>query len=106
MVQKLLQLGELTIIDMPLQNKPVLTDGRIFDDKEKAVKNKSIVDYAFLGGLVHANKENIKELHKEGVVGFKSFIGPVSTDYRSLNIGEARNEHITIHHGYGNLIKK
>ncbi|ENZ32759.1 MULTISPECIES: allantoinase AllB [Clostridium] len=82
--------GITTIIDMPLQNKPALTDGRIFNDKEKAVKNKSIVDYAFLGGLVHANKENIKELHKEGVVGFKSFIGPVSTDYRSLNIGEAR----------------
>lgn len=83
--------GITTIIDMPLQNKPALTTKDIFIHKAEAVNDKSVVDYAFLGGLIDTNKDNIRGLNDEGVVGFKSFIGPVSTDYRSLNIGEARD---------------
>ena len=36
--------GITTIIDMPLQNEPALTDGKIFDDKCKVVSSNAYVD--------------------------------------------------------------
>jgi allantoinase len=44
--------GFTTIIDMPLQNEPALTDAGIFDKKVQAVSSKAYVDYCFWGGLV------------------------------------------------------
>lgn len=82
--------GITTIIDMPLQNEPALTDGKIFDDKYKAVSPNAYVDYCFWGGLVDYNLESLTELDAKGCVAFKSFIGPVSPDYVSLTMGQVR----------------
>lgn len=82
--------GVTTIIDMPMQNEPALTDKDIFLNKEKAVASNALVDYCFWGGLVDYNFDKLAELDEAGVVAFKSFIGPVSPDYTSLNIGQAR----------------
>lgn len=82
--------GITTIIDMPLQNEPALTDGKIFDDKYNAVSPNAYVDYCFWGGLVDYNLESLTELDSKGCVAFKSFIGPVSPDYVSLTMGQVR----------------
>lgn len=43
--------GYTTIVDMPLQNEPALTDALIFDKKEETVSPNAYVDYCFWGGL-------------------------------------------------------
>jgi allantoinase len=82
--------GVTTIIDMPLQNTPALTNKDIFKKKHNAIKEKALVDYAFWGGLVDSNIENISELYDAGIVGLKAFLGPVSPDYSTINMGLAR----------------
>lgn len=82
--------GCTTIIDMPLQNEPAMTDAKIFDMKEDAVSPNAYVDYCFWGGLVDYNLDKLKGLDDKGCVAFKSFIGPVSPDYVSLTIGQAK----------------
>jgi allantoinase len=82
--------GFTTIVDMPLQNEPALTDGKIFDKKIEAVAPNAYVDYCFWGGLVDYNLDKLPELDAKGCVAFKSFIGPVSPDYVSLTIGQAK----------------
>lgn len=82
--------GFTTLIDMPLQNEPALTDGTIFDRKERAVSGRSYIDYCFWGGLVDYNLESLMELDEKGCVAFKSFIGPVSPDYVSLSLGQVK----------------
>lgn len=81
--------GYTTIIDMPLQNEPALTNAELFDKKVAAVDDNAYVDYCFWGGLVPDNFEDLKGLHDKGCVAFKSFIGPVSPDYSSLSYGQA-----------------
>lgn len=82
--------GITTIIDMPLQNEPALTDGKIFDKKIETVSPNAYVDYCFWGGLVDYNFSTLEELDNKGCVAFKSFIGPVSPDYVSLSMGQVR----------------
>ena len=82
--------GVTTVIDMPLQNEPALSDARIFERKHQAVADKALVDYAFLGAALDCNLDEFSGLDAAGVVGFKVFIGPVSPDYQSLNLGTIR----------------
>ena len=82
--------GVTTVIDMPLQNTPALTNGRIFDAKHERVGAKAYVDYSFWGGLVDDNMAELHELKERGCVAVKSFIGPVSPDYVSLSMGQVR----------------
>lgn len=82
--------GCTTIVDMPLQNEPAMTDAKLFDKKEEGVSPNAYVDYCFWGGLVEYNFDKLKELDAKGCVAFKSFIGPVSPDYVSLTIGQAK----------------
>lgn len=92
--------GYTTVIDMPLQNEPALTNAGLFDKKVEAVDQNAYVDYCFWGGLVPYNLEDLKGLHDKGCVAFKSFIGPVSPDYSSLNYGQAY-EAMEIIKGFG-----
>ncbi|MDU2064286.1 MAG: allantoinase AllB [Sporomusaceae bacterium] len=82
--------GFTTIVDMPLQNEPALTDEKILAKKLAHVSSNAYVDYCFWGGLVDYNFASLKELDAKGCVAFKSFIGPVSPDYVSLSIGQAK----------------
>ena len=81
--------GYTTIIDMPLQNEPAMTNAELFDIKDKKVGPNSFVDYCFWGGLIPTNFDDLEGLDEKGVVAFKSFIGPVSPDYSSLSYGQA-----------------
>ena len=80
--------GYTTVIDMPLQNEPALTNAELFDKKADAVGDKAYVDYCFWGGLVPDNFDDLEGLQEKGCVAFKSFIGPVSPDYSSLSCGD------------------
>lgn len=81
--------GYTTIIDMPLQNEPALTNAELFDRKVELVGPHAYSDYCFWGGLIPDNFEDLEGLHEKGCVAFKSFIGPVSPDYSSLTYGQA-----------------
>ena len=76
--------GYTTVIDMPLQNEPCMTNAETFDFKENKVSPNAYVDYCFWGGLTSYNFGDLKDLDEKGCVSFKSFIGPVSPDYESL----------------------
>lgn len=82
--------GVTTIIDMPLQNEPALTNAAVFTAKKKAISGRSHVDYAFWGGLVNDNLDDLEGMNAKGAVAFKAFIGPVSPDYSSVDMGLAR----------------
>lgn len=81
--------GYTTIVDMPLQNEPAMVNADAFDKKEAKVSPNAYVDYCFWGGLIDNNFKDLKDLDEKGCVAFKSFIGPVSPDYSSLNYGQA-----------------
>ncbi|NLL36292.1 MAG: allantoinase AllB [Fretibacterium sp.] len=95
--------GVTTVVDMPLQNEPALTDADIFARKHEAVREKALVDYAFWGGLTGDNLDKMRELHDAGVTAFKVFLGPVSPDYRTLNLGVVR-EGLEIAASFGGLV--
>ncbi len=88
--------GVTTVIDMPLQNEPALTTAQVFKAKEKAIAGRSHVDYAFWGGLVNDNVQELEGMDREGAVAFKAFIGPVSPDYSSIDMGLVRAALMTI----------
>lgn len=82
--------GTTTILDMPLQNEPALTSAAIYATKDKVFKSRSSVDYAFWGGLVADNLEDFVAMNEAGAIAFKAFIGPVSPDYSTVDMGTIR----------------
>ena len=95
--------GYTTIIDMPLQNEPALTTAELFERKKQMVEKNAYVDFAFWGGLVPDNFDELEKMWDLGCVAFKSFIGPVSPDYSSLNYGQAY-EAMKIIHGFNGKV--
>lgn len=89
--------GYTTVVDMPLQNEPAMINREIMNRKVSIISPQSYVDFALWGGLVDYNFEDLKGLDENGVVIFKSFIGPVSPDYVSLNYGQVREALEIIH---------
>lgn len=83
--------GITTIVDMPMQNEPALSTKDIFISKESIVSSNAYIDYSFYGALVNYNLKNLDELNTCGVVAFKSFFAPVSTDYTTLTTGQIRD---------------
>ena len=81
--------GVTTIVDMPLQNTPSLVNTEAFDNKVRVLEGKSYVDYAFWGGLIDSNLDQIEPLARRGVAALKSFISPSSPDYPSTPIPAA-----------------
>ncbi|MGI8966336.1 MAG: allantoinase AllB, partial [Limisphaerales bacterium] len=49
-------------------------DAESFDKKLFAAQKKSLTDFAFWGGLVPGNLDNLEELSERGVIGFKAFM--------------------------------
>ncbi len=82
--------GVTTIVDMPLQNEPALTTVELFDRKNSIVGPQAAVDFAFWGGLTENNLADLEGLHAKGAPAFKVFVGPVSPDYQTLNMGVIR----------------
>jgi allantoinase len=66
--------GVTTIVDMPLNSIPVTTDVEALKAKIESMQNKLWVDVALLGGVVPGNENQLAEMIKWGVVGFKCFM--------------------------------
>lgn len=79
--------GITTFVDMPLQNTPSLISAEIFRQKEKALEGKSYVDYAFWGGLVDNNLDELEGMQQCGAKAVKAFVSPSSPDYPSASVG-------------------
>lgn len=76
--------GVTTVMDMPLQNEPTVTNGEILKEKAAYLKGKSYVDYALYGGVTDTNLDDLEGECDAGAVALKVFLGPVSPDYRTL----------------------
>ncbi|MCM3454304.1 allantoinase [Heyndrickxia oleronia] len=68
--------GVTTFFDMPLNSTPPTINKENLELKRAAAKEKSIVNPRFWGGLVPQNIADLKELHENGVIGFKAFMSP------------------------------
>lgn len=80
--------GISTIIDMPLNNKPAVSNESIFEDKYNLIREKAFIDYGFWGALVNYNMDDLDGLNQKGTLAFKSFICDAGKDYTSLNLSE------------------
>ena len=72
--------GTTTFFDMPLNAHPPTIDAASFDLKLAAAQAVSLVDFAFWGGLVPGNLEQLDELAERGVVGYKAFMSNSGID--------------------------
>jgi allantoinase len=66
--------GGTAFFDMPLNAHPPTIDKPAFELKLAAAEQKSVVDFAFWGGLVPQNLDRLAELADCGVIGFKAFM--------------------------------
>jgi allantoinase len=66
--------GGTMFFDMPLNAHPPTIDAESFRLKLAAAQQRSLVDFAFWGGLVPGNLERLAELAACGVIGFKAFM--------------------------------
>lgn len=72
--------GGTCFFDMPLNSHPPVIDGDSFDRKLAAAEASSVVDFAFWGGLVPQNLDELETLAERGVVGFKAFMSNSGID--------------------------
>ena len=77
--------GVTTIIDMPMLNKPAVSDSKAFQDKWEIVREKAVCDYGFWGALVNYNFGDLEGLNEAGALAYKCFMCPVQDDYTSLD---------------------
>jgi allantoinase len=68
--------GVTSFVDMPLNSTPPTINKENLELKRSLSEKKSIVNPYFWGGLVPENIDNLKELHENGVLGFKAFMSP------------------------------
>ena len=66
--------GGTMFFDMPLNAHPPTLDAKSFREKQALAEQKSFVDFALWGGLVPHNLDQLDELARCGVIGFKAFM--------------------------------
>ncbi|MCL4130892.1 UNVERIFIED_CONTAM: hypothetical protein GTU68_005080, partial [Idotea baltica] len=66
--------GVTTLIDMPLNSRPVTTTVSALEQKRAAAENKCLVNVEFYGGLVPGNETELLGLLDAGVLGVKAFL--------------------------------
>lgn len=66
--------GVTTVIDMPLNAIPPTTTVAGLREKIAAAQGQCWVDVGFYGGIVPGNADELKDLVKAGVRGFKGFL--------------------------------
>ncbi len=72
--------GYTSLVDMPLNSIPATTSVEALEQKRAAARGKALVDYAFWGGAVEGNADNLRPLAEAGVAGFKAFLVPSGVD--------------------------
>ena len=66
--------GVTTILDMPLNSIPSTVNAPALEYKRLVARPQSFVDVGFWGGAVPGNLRDLRELHDDGVFGFKCFL--------------------------------
>jgi len=73
--------GVTTVIDMPCTSIPPVTSKENFNTKLAALKNRSLIDFKFWGGVsgnlfddINKIRNNIFDLASMGVAGFKAYL--------------------------------
>lgn len=72
--------GTTTFFDMPLNSTPPLLDAEAFAKKRAIAERESFVDFAFWGGLVPGNLDQLESLRGCGVIGLKAFMSGSGID--------------------------
>ena len=72
--------GVTTVIDMPLNSIPAVTDAPALEEKIRAATGQCHVDVGFWGGAVPGNAGDLEDLAEAGVLGFKCFLSPSGVD--------------------------
>lgn len=85
--------GVTTIIDMPCTSLPPVTSVKNLDEKLKALKGRSSVDYALWGGIRGDDFESeidiqkqVDELSEAGVAAFKTYLISGMTEFKDLTL--------------------
>ena len=73
--------GTTTIIDMPDTSLPTVTSVKNLKVKLTVLRNRSVIDFAFWGGICGNDFEIKKDIHKQilglgedGIAGFKAYL--------------------------------
>ncbi|OIP61328.1 MAG: allantoinase [Ignavibacteria bacterium CG2_30_36_16] len=84
--------GVTTVIDMPCTSIPPVTNKINFNIKLEALKNRSLIDYYFWGGVCGNDFDNklnvekqITDLSEKGVAGFKTYLISGMETFSDLN---------------------
>lgn len=81
--------GVTTLVDMPLNCLPPITDLAALESKRRAAAGKVAVDVAFWGGVVPGSVDHLQSLHEAGVRGFKAFLCDSGVpEYPHLDAGD------------------
>jgi allantoinase len=72
--------GVTTIVDMPLNSIPAVTDEPAVWAKARAAAKRVHVDVGFWGGVVPGNAARLHAMWDAGVLGFKCFLSPSGVD--------------------------
>jgi allantoinase len=76
--------GVTCVVDMPLNCIPATTSVAALEEKRRSARGQSCVDYAFWGGVVPGNVEELLPLAAAGVRGFKCFLIDSGVDEFSM----------------------
>lgn len=66
--------GVTTVLDMPLNSVPATVNVPALEYKRLFARENAFVDVGFWGGAIPGNKPHLRELHDDGVFGFKCFL--------------------------------
>lgn len=66
--------GTTSLVDMPLNSRPVTTDPSAFDAKVEASAGQLSCDVGLWGGVVPGNADQLRRLWNRGVLGYKAFL--------------------------------
>lgn len=72
--------GCTTYFDMPLNGIPSTVDRKALLEKGKLGEMKSVIDFGLWGGLVPGNIDELEDLAKSGVIGFKAFLSATGNE--------------------------
>jgi allantoinase len=72
--------GVTTLVDMPLNSIPAVTDAPALEEKIRAATGRCHVDVGFWGGAVPGNAGDLDGLAGAGALGFKCFLSPSGVD--------------------------
>jgi allantoinase len=72
--------GVTTIVEMPLNSIPAVTDVAALREKIASTEGKLFADTGFWGGVVPGNAGELAALWEGGVLGFKCFLSPSGVD--------------------------